>query len=154
MSAEQFLLLRDAFCEQIGQAAPPLEPDASGTMAFHQIIRAYAVTFTYAPRLSVDDVFIMMDIGPMAQAAGTPGWHTLMQCNTLMFGKNSPVLGLSEAGHLMIQKVHPLCSANGQDLKALVDGLVNWADLWHERAMHSPQGDPVNRVPFVPGQRV
>ena len=90
-----------------------------GTLAFHQVIGAYSVTFTYAPCVSSTDVFIMMDFGKMT-AAGLQGWHTLMQCNTMMFGINSPVFGLSEAGNLIIQRVYPLASATGQQLHVIV----------------------------------
>ncbi len=138
MSAAQFLALRDAFCELAGEAAPELVADAAGTLAFHQVIGAYSVTFTYAPCLSDNDVFIMMDFGKMAAAAGLQEWHTLMQCNTLMFGKNSPVFGLSEAGNLVLQRVYPLASATGQELHAIVNGLVGWADQWHAGAWLQP----------------
>jgi hypothetical protein len=146
MSAAQFLALRDAFCELAGEAAPELVADAAGTLAFHQVIGAYSVTFTYAPCLSDNDAFIMMDFGKLDAAAAMQGWQTLLHCNTMMFGKNSPVFGMSQAGNLILQRVHTLATATGQDLYAIVSGLVRWADQWHagvwlptdEQALQAP----------------
>ncbi len=129
MSTDRYLAVRDEFCELAGQQAPTLVPDAAGTMAFHQIVGACTITFTYAPCLSEDDLFIMMDLGEMT--AGEAGWRTLMQCNTLAFGKHSPVLGLSDAGHLTLQKVFPLASGSGHELHAVVRDLAGWAGRWH-----------------------
>lgn len=128
-STGRFLALRDEFCELAGQRAPALEPDAAGTLAFHQVLAPYTVTLTYAPHLSDDDLFLMMDLGEMT--ANETTWRLLMQLNTLAFGKNSPVLGLSDAGHLVIQKVYPLAGGSGRELHAIVRDLVNWAQRWH-----------------------
>lgn len=149
MSAAQFLGLRDAFCELTGEAAPPLVPDAMGTLAFHQIVKTYAITFTYAPCLSSTDLFILMDFGQMPEAAGPAGWHTLMQCNTLMFGKHSPVFGLSEAGNLTMQRVYPLASANGQALRAVARVMADWADQWHAGTWLDAGDEPAAQAPLA-----
>ena len=131
MSAEQFQALCDTFCEMNGAPQRTLQSSDDGTLGFYLTLGAYRASFYLVPPASTSDGFMILDAGALPEPTGVKDLAMLLRINTLMYGPRSPVIGLTEQGHLQVHLAFSVESTSAQALWAAANGLSNWADQWH-----------------------
>lgn len=130
MSREQFQSLCDAFTEMFGTPAHVMTPSDSGALAFYVGLGPHRASFYYVPEVSHCDAFMILDAGPLPEAVDAKALAMLLQINALTYGSRSPVIGLSEDGHLLVHLDFGLGSVSAQALLSAATGLSDWSKDW------------------------
>ncbi|MBC7605225.1 MAG: CesT family type III secretion system chaperone [Ramlibacter sp.] len=133
MPYSDFTQFAQALCDCAGVAAPLVQPDLTGTVAFHLVLRDVVVNVLQlpAPEYPNDDVFILVTFGAIPADMELSALQMIAEANYTMLGAGAPVFGLNPAtGEIVIRQQMCLSQVVASDAYAAIERLAQVARQW------------------------
>lgn len=145
MQTPDFAALCDGISELTGLAAPPLAPDAKGTLAYRLTLQGVAVTFAETQRHRGTTLCLVAELGGLAERDAWDGWLALMDHNMLLAGLDAPHFSCNpQSGSVILQWAFPLAGATAGDVHRRACGMAEIGMRWRKDPLlsHPPQAIP------------
>ncbi|MDP3138865.1 MAG: CesT family type III secretion system chaperone [Burkholderiaceae bacterium] len=148
MSTSAFVQLCTGFCELAQTAAPTLEAQASGVLAFHTEWKEVTVDVIYHPTGDAGHTFVIFKMGAIdTNEGGAADLLALLHANFLSLRANAPTFSVHPAtGDAVLQCVFPMVHGTPHGLHALIEEGVMLVLRWrngrfstdHPENVHAP----------------
>lgn len=143
MSASSFESLCTSFCEMAQVAAPTLQAEGEGMLAFNVDWREVTIDVMYEPSRSGHYAFILFQLGPVQQFTHDPQrvLLALLQANFMSLQVNPPTFSCHpETGDAVLQCAFPLAESTPETFHKFLEQGVELALEWRKTYFMPEEG--------------